>query len=157
MRKAILTILAVLILIGAYFGSEMIADSKNAPKPIVKKDIKIVVTDTIKNTTVPIIIPANGILQAKRRVELYAEVSGVFNSTGKLFRKGQEYNSGQTMINMDNREFYAQVQSARSNLNNQITAIMPDLRLDYPDSYGQWQSYLANWNNNATTPASYCD
>ena len=153
MRKAILTILAVLILIGAYFGSEMIADSKNAPKPIVKKDIKIVVTDTIKNTTVPIIIPANGILQAKRRVELYAEVSGVFNSTGKLFRKGQEYNSGQTMINMDNREFYAQVQSARSNLNNQITAIMPDLRLDYPDSYGQWQSYLANWNNNATTPA----
>lgn len=153
MRKAILTILAVIIIIGAYFGSQMIADSKTAPKPIVKKDVKIVVTDTIQNTTVPIIIPANGILQAKKRVELYAEVSGVFNSTGKLFRKGQEYGAGQTMISMDNREFYAQVQSARSNLNNQITAIMPDLRLDYPDSFAQWQSYLSNWNSNASTPA----
>ncbi|WP_405370724.1 efflux RND transporter periplasmic adaptor subunit [Nonlabens sp. Asnod2-A12] len=153
MRKAILTILAVIIIIGAYFGSQMIADSKTAPKPIVKKDVKIVVTDTIQNTTVPIIIPANGILQAKKRVELYAEVSGVFNSTGKLFRKGQEYGAGQTMISMDNREFYAQVQSARSNLNNQITAIMPDLRLDYPDSFEQWQSYLSNWNSNASTPA----
>ena len=153
MRKVILTILAVIIIIGAYFVSQMIADSKTAPKPIVKKDVKIVVTDTIQNTTVPIIIPANGILQAKKRVELYAEVSGVFNSTGKLFRKGQEYSAGQTMISMDNREFYAQVQSARSNLNNQITAIMPDLRLDYPDSYAQWQSYLSNWNGNASTPA----
>ncbi|GAK76347.1 membrane fusion protein of RND family multidrugefflux pump [Nonlabens ulvanivorans] len=30
---------------------------------------------------------------------------------------------------------------------------MPDLRLDYPSSYAQWQSYLDSWDMNATTPA----
>jgi multidrug efflux pump subunit AcrA (membrane-fusion protein) len=146
MRKVILSILAIVILIAASFGAKMIIDSKTAPKPKVKKDIKIVTTAAIQNTTIPIIISANGNLQAKKRVELFAEVTGVFKPTGKLFRTGQHYRAGETIIAIDDTEFYAQVQSARSNLNNQITAIMPDLRLDYPESYPQWQDYLNNWN-----------
>jgi len=29
---------------------------------------------------------------------------------------------------------------------------MPDLRLDYPDSFNQWQDYLERWDRNAATP-----
>ena len=72
-------------------------------------------------------------------MELYAEVSGVFRTSGKLFRTGQEYRAGETLISIDNTEFYSQVRSSRATLNNEITAIMPDLRLDYPESYQQWQ------------------
>lgn len=153
MRKIILGILALLIIGGAIYASKVIVDSKTAPKPRVKKEVKIITTDTITNSTVSIVIPANGNLQAKRRVELFAEVTGVFKPTGTLFKTGQGYSAGQSMIIIENSEFYAQVQSSRSNLNNQITAIMPDLRLDYPSSYAQWQSYLDSWDMNATTPA----
>lgn len=152
MRKIIIAILALLIIGGAFFGAKTLIDNKKAPKPRVKKEVKIISTDTVVNATIPIIIPANGNLQAKRRVELFSEVTGVFKPTGTLFKTGQEYRAGQTMIIIENAEFYAQVQSARSNLNNQITAIMPDLRLDYPASYGQWQSYLDNWDMNASVP-----
>ncbi|BAO55388.1 efflux RND transporter periplasmic adaptor subunit [Nonlabens marinus] len=153
MRKIILIILAVVIIAGAAVGAKLIIDSKTAPKPKAVKEVKIVTTDTIQNSTIPIVIPANGNLQAKRRVELYAEVTGVFRSTGKLFRTGQEYRAGETLISIDNTEFYSQVRSSRSTLNNQITAIMPDLRLDYPESYPQWQAYLDKWNMNTYTPA----
>ncbi len=152
MRKVVLSILAVLLILGALFGAKMIVDSKTAPKPKVKKDIKIVSTDTVQNATVPILIPANGNLEAKKRVELFAEVTGVFRPTGKLFRTGQNYRAGETIILIDNTEFYAQVRSSRSNLNNQITALMPDLRLDYPDSYPQWLNYLNNLNTDRTIP-----
>ncbi|WP_438962788.1 efflux RND transporter periplasmic adaptor subunit [Nonlabens sp.] len=152
MRKIIIAILALFIIGGAFFGAKTLIDNKKAPKPKIKKEVKIISTDTVVNATVPIIIPANGNLQAKRRVELFSEVTGVFKPTGTLFKTGQEYSAGQTMIIIENSEFYAQVQSARSNLNNQITAIMPDLRLDYPNSYAQWQSYLNNWDRNASTP-----
>ncbi|MGJ8684896.1 MAG: efflux RND transporter periplasmic adaptor subunit [Nonlabens sp.] len=153
MRKIIIAILALLIIGGALFGAKTLIDNKKAPKPRVKKEVKIITTDTIVNTTVAIVIPANGNLQAKRRVELFSEVTGVFKPTGTLFKTGQEYKAGQTMIIIENTEFYAQVQSARSNLNNQITAIMPDLRLDYPESFKQWQSYLDNWDMNSSVPA----
>jgi len=153
MRKIILIILSVVIIAGAAIGAKLIIDSKTAPKSKASKEIKIVTVDTIQNATIPIVIPANGNLQAKRRVELYAEVTGVFRPTGKLFRTGQVYRAGETLIVIDNTEFYSQVRSSRSTLNNQITAIMPDLRLDYPDSYPQWQAYLDQWNMNSNTPA----
>ncbi len=152
MRKVILSIIAVVIIIAAVFGANYIIESKTAPKSEVKKEVKIVVTDTVQNRTVPIVIPANGNLEAKRRVELYAEVTGVFRKVNKLFRTGQEYRAGETLIAIDDTEFYAQVRSARSNLSNQITAIMPDLRLDYSDSYKNWQRYLDKLDTNSSVP-----
>lgn len=152
MRKVIVTVIAIAIIAGAAFGAKYLIDSKKAPEKKTTKEIKIVETDTIQNSSIPIIIPSNGNLTAKRRVELFAEVTGVFENTGKLFRAGQKYGKGQKIISINNQEFYAQVQSARSNLNNQITAIMPDLRLDYPDSFPKWQAYLNNWNLNGLTP-----
>jgi multidrug efflux pump subunit AcrA (membrane-fusion protein) len=152
MRKVIISVLAVIIIAGAAYAAKVIVDSKTAPKSKVKKEVKIVTTDTIQNATLSVVIPSNGILQAKRRVELYSEVSGVFKTTGKLFRTGQPYRAGEVIIRMDNQEFYSQVQSSRSNLNNLITSIMPDLRLDYPDSFNQWQDYLERWDRNAATP-----
>jgi len=97
-------------------------------------------------------VPANGNLQAKKRVELYAEVQGVFRPGSKLFRTGQQYTAGQTLIRIDASEYYATVQSAKSNLYNLLTSIMPDLRLDYPEIYPKWQQYLNGFDLEKTTP-----
>ena len=152
MRKTILYIIAGVLLIAAFFAMRAIADSKGKEAPKTKKVVKTVFVDTIKNTDVPIIIPANGNLVAKRRVELYAEVQGIFKNSSNLFKAGQEYKRGQTLISIDASEYYASVQSSKSNLYNQITAIMPDLRLDYPDVFPKWETYLNSFNINETTP-----
>ncbi|WP_348662030.1 efflux RND transporter periplasmic adaptor subunit [Croceibacter atlanticus] len=152
MRKTILYIIAGVLLIAAFFAMRAIADSKDKEAPKTKKVVKTVFVDTIKNTDVPIIIPANGNLVAKRRVELYAEVQGIFKNSSNLFKAGQEYKRGQTLISIDASEYYASVQSSKSNLYNQITAIMPDLRLDYPDVFPKWETYLNSFNINETTP-----
>ena len=49
---------------------------------------------------------------------------------------------------MDGSEFAANVRSARSELYNSITAIMPDLRLDYPELYPKWEKYLNTYSVN---------
>ena len=152
MRKIILAILGALLIVGAFFIGNKIASSKKKKRPVAEKVVKTVFTDTVQNKTVQIIIPANGSLVAKRRVELYAEVQGIFRSSGKLFKPGQKYRSGQTLIRIDAAEYYAGVQSSKSNLYNSIAAIMPDLRLDFPDVFQKWQTYLSNFNLNKTTP-----
>lgn len=153
MRKITLIILAVLILLGAVFFANHLFNSKKTAKPVLKKEVKIVQVDTLLNGTVPIVLDASGNLRATRRIALFSEVTGVFKPTGKLFRKGQAYSAGETILVLDNSEFYAQVQSARSGLNNQVAALMPDLRLDYPESYQQWQRYIDAFSINKTTPA----
>ncbi|UZO81408.1 HlyD family efflux transporter periplasmic adaptor subunit [Aquimarina sp. ERC-38] len=152
MRKIILSILGVLLIVGAFFGAKTIIANKKRPKPKPDKVIKTVFTDTVKNTAVPIEIASTGSLIAKRRLELYAEVQGVFRGGAKLFRTGQTFNRGQVLIRMDATEYYASVQSAKSNLYNLITSIMPDLRLDYPDFFDKWQTYLDSFDMSKATP-----
>lgn len=152
MRKIILSILGILLIVGAFFLSKKIVDSKTKRNKKVEKVTKTVFTETAQNGTVAIIVPANGNLTAKRRLELYSEVQGVFKSGIKLFKPGTPYNKGETIIRIDASEYKANVQSAKSNFYNELTSIMPDLRLDYPDVFPKWQSYLSNFDLTKTTP-----
>lgn len=152
MRNIILSVLGLLLIAGSFFIAKNLIDNKTKPKPVVNKVIKTVFTDTITNSTINILIPANGSLVAKRRVELYAEVQGIFQPRNKLFKAGQEYGKGETLIRIDASEYYASVQSAKSNLYNSVAAIMPDIRLDFPEMYQKWQTYLNGFDLNKTTP-----
>ncbi|MDH7447862.1 efflux RND transporter periplasmic adaptor subunit [Aquimarina sp. 2201CG14-23] len=152
MRNVILVILGLLLIAGALFGAKKLIDSKTRIKPKSAKVIKTVFVDTVRTGTVPIMITANGNLTAKRRLELFSEVQGVFKGGSKLFKTGQPYLKGQNLIRIDASEYYASVQSAKSNLYNLVTSIMPDLRLDYPDIYDKWQNYLTNFDINKATP-----
>lgn len=151
-RKVILSILGLALIVGAFALANYLIDNKNKPKPVVPKVVKTVLVDTVKNTTVSVVISANGNLTAKERVELYSEVQGIFKSGSKLFKAGQKYNRGETLIRLDASEYYASVQSAKSNLYNSIAAIMPDLRLDFPEVYPKWQSYLNSFDLKKSTP-----
>ncbi|WP_452225243.1 efflux RND transporter periplasmic adaptor subunit [Lacinutrix chionoecetis] len=152
MRKIILSIIGVLLIVFSFLFAKNLIENKNKPKPVAAKVIKTVFTDTVQNSTIPIVIPANGNLTAKQRVELYSEVQGIFRSGKHLFKPGQEYRRGEVLIRVDAAEYYASVQSAKSNLYNSISAIMPDLRLDFPDVYQKWQTYLNGFDLNKTTP-----
>lgn len=152
-RKIILSVLGVFLIIASIYGAIAIVNSKNTPKPRPDKVIKTVFVDTVKNGMVPIIVPANGNLIAKQRMELYSEVQGVFRRGNKLFKAGQEYKAGETIIRIDASEYAASVQSAKSNLYNLITSIMPDLRLDYPEVFSKWQDYLNGFDIKESTPS----
>ncbi|WP_036380111.1 efflux RND transporter periplasmic adaptor subunit [Muricauda sp. MAR_2010_75] len=153
MRKLIISaVVGGIIIFGSLYFAGLIANSKDTGRPESQRVVKTVFVDTVQNTTVPIMVPANGNLRAKKRVELYSEVQGVFRQGSKLFRTGQEYSAGQTLIRIDANEYYASVQSAKSSLYNLLTSIMPDLRLDYPEIYPKWQEYLNSFDLAKTTP-----
>lgn len=152
MRNIILSILGGILLVAAVFLGKYIIDSKTKPKPVIPKLVKTVFVEKVSNGNVPIIIKTNGNLVAKRRIELYAEVQGVFRGGAKLFRPGQKILKGQTLLRIDASEYYASVQSQKSNLYNIIAAAMPDLRLDFPDVFTKWQNYMNNFDLNKTTP-----
>lgn len=151
-RKIILSVLGILLIMLSIYAAQAIISSRTTPTSRPSKVVKTVFVDTVNNTTIPIIVPANGTLVARNRVELYSEVQGVFQRSGKLFKPGQKYSRGERIITIDAAEYRASVQSAKSNLYNLITSIMPDLRLDYPEVSPKWQAYLTSFDLNDVTP-----
>ena len=152
MRKLILAILGVLLIAGAIYGAKIIINSKSKTRKAPSKVIKTVFVDTVKNTSIPIIIPANGNLVAKRRVEIYSEVQGIFKPGSKLFKPGEKYQKNEAFISINDTEYYANVQLAKSNLYNSIAAVLADLRLDFPEVFLKWEAYLKSYDLNKPTP-----
>ncbi|RRQ50537.1 HlyD family efflux transporter periplasmic adaptor subunit [Maribacter algicola] len=152
MRKIIFTGLGIVLILASFFLAKVIIDNKKVFKPRAQKVVKTVFTEVVQNKTIPIVVTANGNLTAKQRMELYAEVQGVFKTGSKLFKEGQSYRQGETIISINDDEYAASVQSAKSNLYNELTSIMPDLRLDYPDFYSKWQKYLNGFDLSKSTP-----
>jgi len=153
MRKLILLGIGIVIILSALFGAYIIVENSIKPEPKVDKVKKTVFVETAKNTTVPIVIPTQGNLVAKNRLELYAEVQGVFQNSAHDFKAGQVYKRGETLININSDEYYASVQSAKSNLYNLITSVIPDLRLDFPEYFPAWETYLSNFNMDKSVPS----
>ncbi len=152
MRKIILYILGVLVLVLAGWISYLLVTQEKDKRPAPKLQAKTVFVDTVRNGSIPVRLSANGNLMAKQRVALFSEVQGIFLGSAHPFKPGQAYRKGQVLLRIDASEYQASVQSAKSNLYNLITAAMPDLRLDYPEIYPKWQTYLNGFDLNKTTP-----
>lgn len=152
MLKILRFLIGVVIIGLALLGAYLIVKNSNKPKPEIQKVVKTVFTETAQNSIVPIVIPANGNLIAKNRLELYAEVQGVFQNSAHDFKTGQAYKRGETLLGLDDSEYYASVQAAKSEFYNLVTSVMPDLRLDYPEAFPVWQSYLNSININKSLP-----
>ncbi len=118
MRKIISIVLGVLLLVGAVFIAKYLIDNKKKPKPSFDKIVKTVFVEEVQNKDIPIIITTSGNLTAKHKIELYAEVQGVLKPSTKEFKAGTSYYKGENIIRINSDEFYANLQSQKSNFYN---------------------------------------
>ena len=152
MRKTILAILGVLTIVGAILLGNYLIDKNQKPRPKFNKQIKTVFVDNIDNKEIPIILSANGNLIARNKIEIFSEVSGVLKVSKKLFKAGTNYNRGEVLLSINSDEFLAGLQAQKSSLYNLVTAILPDLRLDYPNQFNKWEGFLKGFDMNKSTP-----
>lgn len=152
MRKIILAILGISAIVGAVLLGDYIVEKNQRPKPKFKKQIKTVFVKTVENKNIPIILSASGNLIAKNKIDIFSEVSGILKPSRKAFKAGTKYYKGETLLSLNSDEFYASLQSQKSNLYNLITSILPDIRLDYPSEFKKWEGYLQNFDINKSTP-----
>jgi len=142
LRKVIGAVIGLVLLAGAGFTAKNLIDNNNRPVREVPKTVKTVFTQSVLNTEIPIVVKANGNLVASRKVEIYSEVQGIFQESSKPFKSGQYYRKGELLMDINSREFYTSLLAQRSTLFDLITAMMPDLRFDYPESFTHWEKYL---------------
>jgi multidrug efflux pump subunit AcrA (membrane-fusion protein) len=145
-RKIILAVLGVAIIGASYMMSKRIIENKQerAPRPE-RKIVTGVFVDEVKNASLPIVITTSGNLRAKNRVELYSEVQGIFNSSKRAFKAGTWYRKGETLLSLDNKEEVISLKAQKSSFYNQVVTLIPDLRLDYPETIDKWNEYIKNF------------
>ncbi len=99
---------------------------------------KIVLKDIRSNVT------AYGRLTSSQPVIITSEVNGILEQGGVDFRPGQAFKKGDLLIKVDDRQIRLDISSAKSDLLNALASVLPEIRVDFPEEYGQWEKYFNN-------------
>lgn len=147
-------IAAVAILAAAVAGFVLLKNQETEPvrKPP-QAQLRAVNVMQVAEGDVQARIPVTGRLEAEQRVELFAEVNGIFLDYGKPFKEGVAYEKGEVLITIDSEDEVLALQAQRSNFQNQIMQVLADLKLDYPEVYPAWQEYVNQLDPGEALPA----
>lgn len=149
MRKTIISIVSGIILIGTgFFVSNNMAGREKPQRKQPEKVAQSVITQEVLNQTIPTTVYESGILTAKNRIELFAEVQGIMEPTRKEFKPGNSYQLGELLIKIRDTDYSANLQAQKSSLQNLIASALPDLRLDFPEAYVKWDHCVRDFEMN---------
>lgn len=130
---------------------QLSAANKQAAPQVEQKITQVFGTEVI-NKSEPIVIKTSGNLTAKNRMELYAEVGGLFDSSAHAFKPGVYFQKGEILLELDHREEIISLKAQRSTFFNQLVLLLPDLKFDYPEAVKSWEKYISNFSVDKPTP-----
>ena len=147
--RKISIVLGALILFGSIFVLAPKLSKKEAPpkkeitEAVVAREVKVM---TVKNGDVNSKLAIQGSLEAFNKVDIFAEVTGTLSNANKTVKVGNYFKKGAVLLDIDREEAKLNILSQKSSLLNAITTLMPDLKIDYPESFQQWKTYIDNFN-----------
>ena len=139
-----LTVFVAIAIIGVAMAMNMgLSSMKKPPKQAPEKDkTPIVEVIEVKNGDIRAPLEVSGKLTAARKINLFAEVSGVLLPTAQDFKAGSFYSKGELLLNLNDTETRANITAQKSELLSALVASLPDLKIDYPDNAGAWETYI---------------
>ncbi|MCB0806341.1 MAG: HlyD family efflux transporter periplasmic adaptor subunit [Bacteroidales bacterium] len=145
-RKTLVSLLAVVILfIAAWAFSGMLSGMAEKPEDKQKEDIKLFVkTEKVAYSTNEAMIVETGRLSSQQTVDLSAEVQGEILPGEVTLREGTKFRKGTLLVKIFDEEARNNLKASKSRFMNGIASILPDIRIDFSDSY---QKYLDFFNS----------
>lgn len=110
-------------------------------------------TITVQAVSVQTALDIQGRVQAENRIELFPEVQGKVVAGNKPFREGIEFDKGEVIFKIDDREARLQLYSTRSGFQTLAASLLPDIRLDYPDRMNLFERWYDSLRPEESLPA----
>lgn len=150
-RWAVVAALAIIAL--GIVGKNALADLKEPPKEDPPKNtIAPVKVKTIENVAQFATIPFDGRLVSNQKIDVFSEVNGRLMPGTKPFKDGIAFNKGETLLRLDDTDTRFNIVANRSNFQSALTALLPDLKIDYTSGYEKWNKYLAAFDASKSIP-----
>lgn len=142
--RRITIIAAPIILVGAVMISNSFAENKKETTTtpsatIPPPEVSVL---TVENGNVTTTLDIQGELMAFDKINIFSEVAGTLKPLSKSFKVGTFFKKGELMLSIDEEEARLGLLAQKSTLLNSITLLMPDLKIDYPESFANWKKYL---------------
>ena len=140
-RKSVIT--AIVILLAGVAGAVVMVKQKEPMRMGKGSDGPRTINTMMaeRSDFVPI-CEAGAAIVASEKIELYAEVTGVLQSSLRPFKEGQVVGKGEVLLSIDDTVYRHNLLAEKSSLLSDLMKLLSNLRLDYPESVEPWTRYL---------------
>ena len=111
---------------------------------------RLISSEIVKLESNMISVPVYGKLSSVKEINIVTEANGIFY--GKKFKSGMKFSEGDTLGYIKYDELQSNLNSQKSNLLNQASKIVSEIKFDYPESYNIWYNFMNNINFNKPLP-----
>lgn len=139
-------LIAVIVIIGGSVALAAVFAGQKAP-PEEKElaiSVRYVKTEPVKYADVATSVVAFGRVETAQSLDLLSEVGGRMYEGNIRLKAGQNFRKGTLLFYIDDEEAALNLKSQKSNFLRDLAAILPDLKIDFVNSYDAWQSYFSN-------------
>jgi len=127
----------------------MAEESKMLPA---KEKIIYVKTEKVNYTNIDSYITGSGRLASQSLVDISAEVQGKILQGNVPLKKGQTFKKGDLLLRIYNEEFKLALRAKKSRFLTLIANILPDLKVDFSDSFDKWSDFFDKINPEKSLP-----
>lgn len=153
-RQLIIVGASLLLILGSVALQKLFGGMKEEPEkkeiPVAKKYVK---TQKVVYTDVPTFVIAHGRVETSDNLDLIAEKQGRMYQGAVRLKEGKRFKRGDLLFKIDDREARLNLQSQKSNLLKDLAAILPDFKVDFPNSYQKWNAYFESIDLNKNLPS----
>jgi len=128
------------------------ATNKKSAKIEAKPEIRKVETLELKYENITPEIEGNGVIAARRTLEIVAEVRGIITFAKNDLKSGTFFNEGELICEIDPRQAVNEVHSLRSDLMKMITSFLAYTKLEDEKMYAKWLKYFNSLTIDNTVP-----
>ena len=111
---------------------------------------RLVSSEIVKLEKNIISVPVYGKLFSLKEINIVTEANGIFY--GEKFKTGMKFSKGDTLGYIKYDEIESNLNSQKSNLLNQASKIVSEIKFDYPNSYQSWFNFMDKINFNDPLP-----
>ncbi|MDW3192836.1 MAG: efflux RND transporter periplasmic adaptor subunit [Cytophagales bacterium] len=143
-RQLIVVVLAVSIIGGSAALAAFFASQKAPPEEKeLTVSVRYVKTAPVEYSDVETSVVAFGRVETAQSLDLLSEVGGRMYEGKIRLKAGQNFRKGTLLFYIDDDEAALNLKSQKSNFLRDLAAILPDLKIDFSDSYDNWQEYFS--------------
>jgi hypothetical protein len=111
---------------------------------------RLISTQIVKLKSNKISVPVYGKLSSTKEINIVTEANGIFY--GRNFKTGIKFSQGDTLGFIKYDELESNLNSQKSNLLNQTSKIVSEIKFDFPDSYNLWFNFMDKISFNKALP-----
>ncbi len=143
---------AGILILGFFIMFVLASTEKHSNKRDVEPEVRLVETQFVNFEDLGIEIEGNGVIESKKTLNVISEANGPVLFAKNDLKDGTFVKNGELILEIDSREVENDLYTMRSEFINSLALVLPEIKIEDPESYGKWSNYFYNLDIHETIP-----